>query len=238
MEPEDELEPRPSGRFKKEETIESNEHEVVQETELDHGDEVKDENNEEIEAEDAVEDPVAVKDETEEVPETSPLTDTARSRRYSPRWQRSKPPSDEEAFSEEALRKRAEKQVKRAMQLTAMTNYPNTFAGNADLTLETMSAEAQQSFLRVARYEAETWIRQERQRYEIEMRTAKRQAKLLDQLADWREKKDKEEQLERQRLEELDRKREEQEIKERERWKKRGEELRQSLAVRAEELGC
>eukprot|EP00913_Durusdinium_trenchii_P025900 g24304.t1 len=203
-------------------------------------------------------------DEEDEAPDSLGPADAVQStqRHRSPRRpRRARPPTEEErlpgghnssgplgevaeAFSEEALRKRAEKQVKRALQLTSMnipsvSNYPRIFGGNAELRLDAMSTEAQNSFLRVARYEAETWMRQERQRWEIEMRTAKRQAKLLDRLTEWREKKDKAEQAERMRLEKykpqhlkmtvagqcielarLDRQREEQELRERERWTK------------------
>lgn len=43
-------------------------------------------------------------------------------------------------------------------------------------SLVSRRAQAQKSFLRVARFEQEQWMRQEKQRWEAEMRTAKRQA--------------------------------------------------------------
>jgi len=157
-------------------------------------------------------------------------------KRYTPRrLPMPKPPTEEEAFSEAALRKRAEQRLKHSMQLASMnipsvTNYPKPFGGRIELSLDTLSAEAQRSFLRVARFEAEAWLRQQQQSCEAQARVAKRQERILGQIAEWRERKDKEEQEERRRVEELERQNEEREQKERERWRKRGEELRQCLA--------
>ncbi|CAE7426711.1 unnamed protein product [Symbiodinium sp. CCMP2456] len=179
-------------------------------------------------------------------------------KRYTPRrLPMPKPPTEEEAFSEAALRKRAEQRLKHSMQLASLklggptgfrcrgvreehpicatwlhveTNYPKPFGGRIELTLDTLSAEAQRSFLRVARFEAEAWLRQQQQSCEAQVRVAKRQERILGQIAEWRERKDKEEQEERRRVEELERQNEEREQKERERWRKRGEELRQCLA--------
>jgi len=157
-------------------------------------------------------------------------------KRYTPRrLPMPKPPTEEDAFSEAALRKRAEQRLKHSMQLASMnipsvTNYPKPFGGRIELTLDALSAEAQRSFLRVARFEAEAWLRQQQQSCEAQVRVAKRQERILGQIAEWRERKDKEEQEERKRVEELERQNEEREQKERERWRKRGEELRQCLA--------
>ncbi|CAE7537454.1 unnamed protein product [Symbiodinium natans] len=204
-----------------------------------YADDIEDEDEVDEDAEEVVPTGVSEQGKAGPVPPTdedeSPLSHRSTKRYVPRRLPLPKPPTEEEAFSEAALRKRAEQKLKQSMQLTAMnipsvTNYPKPFAGRIELTLDTLSAEAQRSFLRVARFEAETWLRQQQQSCETQVRIARRQARLLDQLAEWRDRKDKEEQEERKRLEELEREHEEREQKDRERWRKRGEELRQCLA--------
>eukprot|EP00930_Biecheleria_cincta_P104597 TRINITY_DN9697_c0_g1_i3.p1 TRINITY_DN9697_c0_g1~~TRINITY_DN9697_c0_g1_i3.p1 ORF type:complete len:573 (-),score=156.74 TRINITY_DN9697_c0_g1_i3:107-1792(-) len=149
-------------------------------------------------------------------------------------------PDEEEIFSDAALRDRAQMVLERSTRLMAkntpsVTDYPKQLGGEQHLRLESLASEAQESFLRVARYEAEAWLRQERQRQQWEIKTAKRQKHLSEQLAQWHEKKRQEEALEQQREEAREREKAEKQRQEIERWKNRDEELKLRLAEWATE---
>eukprot|EP00931_Biecheleriopsis_adriatica_P025994 TRINITY_DN1584_c0_g1_i2.p1 TRINITY_DN1584_c0_g1~~TRINITY_DN1584_c0_g1_i2.p1 ORF type:complete len:481 (-),score=153.88 TRINITY_DN1584_c0_g1_i2:31-1449(-) len=177
-----------------------------------------------------------------ELPPLSSRLNTPRKHASAPRTV-PKPPSEEEVFSEAALRKRAEQKLEMSARLAAMnmpsvTNYPHPLGGGLkNMHWEGLSEEAQQSYMRVARYEAEDWVRKERQRVMIEAKIVKRQNMLNEQLAQWYERRAKVEEEEKLREEEREREKEKQERLKHERWMKRREELHHQVAEWAANKG-
>eukprot|EP00930_Biecheleria_cincta_P051286 TRINITY_DN3643_c0_g1_i1.p1 TRINITY_DN3643_c0_g1~~TRINITY_DN3643_c0_g1_i1.p1 ORF type:complete len:291 (+),score=76.11 TRINITY_DN3643_c0_g1_i1:92-964(+) len=150
-------------------------------------------------------------------------------------------PTDAELFSDRALWERAEQAVERSVTLTianipSVTSYPLPFGGGLkNLRLAGMSKDAQQTFLRVARYEAEAWLEEAKKRQEWEMKTAKRHKHFFGRLEEWYEKKKQAESLWQQHEEKSEREKARKKERETDRWRKRSQELRHKLSDMAAE---
>merc|ERR1719499_423201 len=95
------------------------------------------------------------------------------------------------------------------------------FAGLPRLKLDDLPPTAQGAFLRVARYEAEEWLKQERSRRAWERTQAVKQTAQSKKLEEWYERKWKQEEEQRQREAEAERERQEQERQREEKRSKR-----------------
>lgn len=150
-------------------------------------------------------------------------------------------PNKEELFSDMALWERAEQAVEQSVRLTianvpSVTNYPHPFGGGLQkLRLASMSKEAQQTFLRVARYDAEALLEEAKKRHQWDVKVARRHKQVSGKLGQWYEKKQQAEYLWQQHEEKFEREKAKKKRLEIERWKKRSEELHLKLADMTDE---
>jgi len=116
---------------------------------------------------------------------------------------RRRPPDESFVLSETELRRRAQMKLDKTtsrmvtQNIPSVSNYPRGFADLPALRLEDMPPSVQGTFIRVAKYEAEEWLKQEKQRFMQFKTQADRCKKHADKLAMWYEQKCKQEEEER-----------------------------------------
>lgn len=122
-----------------------------------------------------------------------------------------RPPTDPEfVLSEVELRRRAQISLdktadKMNQSIPSIANCARPFAGLPKLKLEDLPPTAQGAFLRVARYEAEEWLKQERGRRAWEIKQVVKQTVQSKKLEEWYKRKEQFEEEERKRTKKQER---------------------------------
>lgn len=145
------------------------------------------------------------------------------------------PPDVDFATSEVEVRRRAQLQLERtaarmAQNIPSIVSRPQPFEGLPKLKLDDLSQTAQSTFMRVARYEVEAWLKIERQRYVWETTQFVKQSARNEKLDDWYQKREQEERDKRLHEEEMERQRELEEHEKELGRRRRNEELQKKVA--------
>eukprot|EP00443_Scrippsiella_acuminata_P112753 CAMPEP_0115703520 /NCGR_PEP_ID=MMETSP0272-20121206/69146_1 /TAXON_ID=71861 /ORGANISM="Scrippsiella trochoidea, Strain CCMP3099" /LENGTH=708 /DNA_ID=CAMNT_0003144397 /DNA_START=855 /DNA_END=2983 /DNA_ORIENTATION=+ len=159
-----------------------------------------------------------------------------------PARRKREPPDEAFITSEEELRRRAQLQLEKTAERMAhniphITNYPRPYADLPKLKLEDLSSSAQATFVRVARFEAEAYLKHERQRCMWEAAQAVRQAARSEKLSEWYDRKARQEDEDRERESQRAKEQEEREKRKEEKRRKRNEVLQKQIADWYDEKG-